>query len=318
MHVNLTTFNVLSNSLADSRFFKVSDTSVLSLDQRMPKILRELQACFERDDIICLQEVDVTLSATGLHQAFIANGYYPLTAHYSTMAGRDYFGNIITFPIKKYNLITYGQIKIGDHLLIPKLYTNPITPQPFPDGRPRIIDHDVYHEAAKRDTALLYAIFEDKLTEKRFVVHTFHMPPAFWWPAVMTLHTETLLRKIKELSNNIPHILLGDFNVIPDSPVYKLFTEGVISDPGYLPSPEWNVDTIPTLTDVRALSGFPSLPTNCARNASGAVFEGAIDHIFCSPEFSDHKMYYTPPSGEMPNNIEGSDHVPVSCTLTIN
>ena len=318
MSLRLTTYNVLANSMSDARFFKVSDPSVLSLAHRMPKILRELQPCFDREDIICLQEVDVTLAASGLHQAFIANGYYPLTAHYSTMPGRDYFGNIIAFPIKKYNLLTYGQCKIGDHLFIPKDYTNPIAPQPFADGKPRSVTCDVYQEAAKRDTALLHATFEDKSSGKKFVVNTYHMPCAFWWPSVMTLHVEALLRKVKEFSNGLPYILLGDFNLLPHTPLYQFITEGTITDPEHIPSPEWKHAPVSSLADLRTLSGFPFLSTNCARNANDSIFEGALDHVFCSPDFSDHAISYTAPTGEMPNETDGSDHVPVSCTLTLN
>lgn len=322
MQIHLTTYNVLANSMADTRFFKVADASVLSLDKRMPKILNELQECFDRDDIICLQEVDVTLAAAGLHQAFLRNGYYPLTAHYSTTPGRDYFGNLIAFPMKKYNLVTYGQCKIGDHILIPKPYSNPIAPQVFNDGKPRsTVSGDVYQEAAKRDTALLYATFEDKSSRKRFVVNTYHMPCAFWWPSVMTLHAEALLRKVKEYSNDLPYILIGDFNTQPNTPVYKLLTEGVINDPGFIPSPEWEINATVSglcLTDIRSITGFPFHNTTSARNPNDSIFEAALDHIFCSPGFSNHEISYSPPSGEMPNEKSGSDHVPVSCKLTLN
>lgn len=314
--INITTYNVLAQSMSSTKFIK-TDPVFLELSVRMPKILRELQACFDRRDIICLQEVDVTLAGAGLHQAFIANGYYPLTAHYSTMQGRDYFGNVIAFPIEKYNLIGYGQCKIGDHILVPEQYSNPIAPQPFNDGKPRTVTCDVYQEAAKRDTALLYASFEDKLSNKKFLVHTYHMPCAFWWPSVMTLHAEALLRKVKEVSNGLPYVLAGDFNTCPNTPVYKLITEGTINDKEFIPSSEWKHASVSPLADIRTLCGVPFLSTTCARNPSDSVFDEAIDHIFCSPDFSNHSMFYTPPSGEMPNSDYGSDHVPVSCTLTL-
>lgn len=144
------------------------------------------------------------------------------------------------------------------------------------------------------------------------------MPCAFWWPAVMTLHAEALLQKVHEFSKGLPYILLGDFNIIPHTPLYNFLTQGLITDPQFLPSPEWHFDNICSLADIRTLSGFPFLPTNCARNPSGSLFEEAIDHIFFSPHFSDHKISYAPPSGEMPNETTGSDHVLVSCQLTLN
>lgn len=286
----------------------------------MPKILKELQPCFDEEHIICLQEVDITMMERGLYRAFITNGYYPLTAHYSTMAGRDYFGNLIAFPMKKYNLISHDQYKIGDHIMIPRGYTNPIAPLPFDDGKARTVIGDVYQEAAKRDSALLCATFEDKVSRKKFMVYTYHMPCAFWWPAVMVLHAEALLRAIAIDSNSLPHVLLGDFNIQSETPVYKLLTEGVLEDPSYFPSPEWKIDIdfACPLNDVRVLAKCPLVPTTCARSPNGSVFEAAIDHIFCSSEFSNHKMAHLPPNGIMPNEERGSDHVAVHCALSLN
>lgn len=317
MQLNLTTYNVLANSMADKRFFTVDDESVLNLEQRMPKILKELGECFAREDVLCLQEVDIALAAAGLHQAFIENNYYALSAHYSTMPGRDYFGNIIAFPTKKYKLVTFGHVKIGDHLTIPKDYSNPITPHPFADGNPRTVNCDVYQEAAKRDSVLLYAILEDKKSAKRFVVNTYHMPCAFWWPAVMTLHAEALLRKVKELSGGLPYILAGDFNIMPHTTLYKFITMGIIIEKEYFPSSEWKYENICPLKDIRTLSHCPFYSTNFARNANNCVFEGALDHIFCSPGFSNHLMWYEPALREMPNEKDGSDHVPVHCQVTL-
>lgn len=100
-------------------------------------------------------------------------------------------------------------------------------------------------------------------------------------------------------------------------PAYDFITKGIINDPEYIPSPGWKPETIYHSDDITTLSEFPFLPTTCVRNPNDCLFEDAIDHIFCSPEFRDHKIFYTPPSGEMPNETTGSYHVPVSCSVTL-
>ena len=76
MHT-FTTYNVLANSMATQQFFKARN-DVLSLKHRMPLILREIKNMMKRMDVIALQEVDIKVASSGLHQAFMANGYYPL------------------------------------------------------------------------------------------------------------------------------------------------------------------------------------------------------------------------------------------------
>ena len=96
--VSFSTYNVLANSMATAIFFKVDNVSHLTLPSRMPNLLREVTGMMLLSHIIALQEVDIKVASSGLHQAFISGNYYPLTAHYSTMDGRDFFGNIIAFP----------------------------------------------------------------------------------------------------------------------------------------------------------------------------------------------------------------------------
>jgi hypothetical protein len=108
----------------------------------MPKILSNLDDMILNENIIALQEVDITLAAAGLHQKFIENNYYPLTAHYSSMEGRDYYGNIIAFPTQKYRLVTYGQTKIGNLIDVPENRQDSSPPL-----NNRKVEHDVYTKA---------------------------------------------------------------------------------------------------------------------------------------------------------------------------
>jgi mRNA deadenylase 3'-5' endonuclease subunit Ccr4 len=309
--INCSTYNVLANSMATKDFFQVEKDEYLELSNRMPKILNSIDEMITNDSIIALQEVDIKLAASGLHQKFIDNNYYPLTAHYSTMESRDYFGNVIAFPTKLYKLITYGQVKIGSLISAPENRTEAFLPL-----FNRKVDHDVYTEAMKRDTCLLYVVLEDKNTNKRFVVSTYHMPCTFWWPGVMTLHVDTLLKQIDILKQDLPCILLGDFNAKQYTPVYNYITQ-CIMDESYYPLPNWEKSDNLQLTDARIAVNYPLIPTTKCKNKNGDLFCEILDYIFVSKEFEVTKFDQKQTNEIMPNLKEGSDHLPIHARLLL-
>lgn len=70
-----------------------------------------------------------------------------------------------------------------------------------------------------------------------FVISNYHMPCAFYAPMVMNIHAEMAARRCQDLAKGRPHILAGDFNLMPDSPHYKLLTTGKL---------DWNDSTFPS------------------------------------------------------------------------
>src|SRR3989338_7040924 len=299
MHT-FTTYNVLANSMATQQFFKARN-DVLSLKHRMPLILREIKNMMKRMDVIALQEVDIKVASSGLHQAFMANGYYPLTAHYSTMEGRDFFGNIIAFPIEKYNLENYGQVKVGQFIVpsgdqstwsIPKTGTNTL-----------------YQEAKCRDSCLLFAILSYKETpSEKFAVFTYHMPCAFWWPPVMTLHADAIMSLIERHREGLPYILLGDFNTKPNTPIHTFLKTGTITDPTYLPYVGWKSEheheRERELNMIDNGELYDRASTQC-RNGKGELFRDNIDYIFSSTEWKLLEFKQENPTEDMPNDTHG-------------
>jgi mRNA deadenylase 3'-5' endonuclease subunit Ccr4 len=59
-------------------------------------------------------------------------------------------------------------------------------------------------------------------------VHTYHMPCAFTTPQLMTIHSCLFLQHVQKLSGSQPYVICVDFNAVPDSAQYQLYTEGVI------------------------------------------------------------------------------------------
>jgi hypothetical protein len=107
----------------------------------------------------------------------------------------------------------------------------------------------------RKDKCLFYAVLEDKVTNVKFVVHTYHMPCAFWWPGVMTLHLQALFREIKRVSDDLPYILFGDFNSKQDSELHNYITNGAL-DESYYPLPNFEKKDLPILIDSRTACNF--------------------------------------------------------------
>ena len=337
--IRCSTYNVLANSMASPEFFDVPDANVLKLESRMPLLLRSLEKLTDRREIILLQEVDIKLAGNGLHQFFSQNNYYPLTAHYSTKPNSDSFGNWIVFPRDLYDLVSYGQERIGlsiptptdEHCLIesaqPVYKCRPVMETGAYKSQSPKSNNNVYVESQRRDSTLLYCVLRTK-SQHEFCVFNYHMPCAYWWPAVMTLHADTLLTRVRKLSHGLPFILAGDFNTIPNTPIYNYLTrlqlvghDGQL-DPSYYPSHHWkpNPDNMAVL-DTRVQCGHFFIPTTQCRNRNGIWFRETIDYIFCGN--GEHNTWTVKefdqdqPNDDMPNTNQGSDHLPISCLLDL-
>jgi endonuclease/exonuclease/phosphatase family metal-dependent hydrolase len=104
-----------------------------------------------------------------------------------------------------------------------------------------------------------------------------------------------LLKKIEEISGNIPSVVTGDFNVKPDSEVYKLLTEKI--NPHHL-------------IDSQQLSEHGHYGSNVTYNAFGNFIEegNKIDYIFVK---NNVKVLQHGIIGETFNGNYPSDHMPV-------
>jgi 2',5'-phosphodiesterase len=190
-----------------------------------------------------------------------------------------------------------------------------------------------------------------------FLISNYHMPCAFYAPPVMNIHSEMVARRVQTLAadvynslhedtkndviNTIPYILAGDFNIMPDSPHYKLLTTGSLdkTDPTYPPAKfgvEWTVEA-EAMDSAYAEFGEEPKFTNYAHiQDQENPFIGTLDYIFLSRKAKTTRIIDEKVAGEwwkvigvtklpsvaesggpFPNAVEPSDHLLISADLEL-
>jgi len=143
------------------------------------------------------------------------------------------------------------------------------------------------------------------------------MPCAFTNPNLMNIQAAGLIRSVQRESKDVPYILAGDFNSIPDSSVYNLITG--IRLPFFPSSATYS--KVPTfrLTDgifsaYKVVNGKEPAYTNYSHTKISATpFQNTIDYIF-SRGFTTVSVLTVRedmPTSTFPNAEEPSDHLPV-------
>lgn len=162
-----------------------------------------------------------------------------------------------------------------------------------------------------------------------FLVATYHMPCAFMAPNIMLAHTVRLFQWLQH--QDIPYVLLTDFNQMPDSDNVRMLLgtippkadATVFKIPGQGRDCQWR----PVLRQIPAVDVcMPSIEcTTWARPREGnEEFVATLDYIFYSR--GDWKDIVTDvdltrdeidaPGFTMPNASQGSDHAMVVSTAT--
>lgn len=163
-----------------------------------------------------------------------------------------------------------------------------------------------------------------------FWLGNYHMPCAFRTPAVMNIHADLVGCRIQKLAKeedeNIPFILAGDFNILPDSPHYQLLRTGELDekDETY-PDEKHSVMWKPSLKGMRSayvdMTGEEPEYTNAAHNGAlnNDSFIGTLDYIFLSDEWKVKEILETPKreslEGVYPDDEQPSDHLMIAATL---
>lgn len=196
-----------------------------------------------------------------------------------------------------------------------------------------------------------------------FLISNYHMPCAFFAPPVMNIHAEMVARRVQTLASNlydnlhedketpdgqqgeittIPYILAGDFNVMPDSPHYKLLTTGCLDKLDQtFPPPKFGVDWAvqsEAMDSAYAAIGKEPEFTNYAHIQDNVdPFIGTLDYIFlsrkettstCSSDGIDAGEWWkvngvmklptlAESGGPFPNAVEPSDHLLISADLEL-
>lgn len=211
---------------------------------------------------------------------------------------------------------------------------------------------DPWEISEKRFNVLLTVVLRFR-TGDTFSVSNYHMPCAFWAPAVMNIHAEMAAKRVQDLAADsregtgdtassegtkmIPYIFAGDFNILPDSPQYKLLTTGTLdkADPTYPPPKhgvEWKIQSVPMDSAYALISSDGSEPefTNYAHIKDDPdPFIGTLDYIFLSKkeqtfsgdEWKVHGVEKLPgkedSGGPFPNEKEPSDHFLIAADLEL-
>jgi len=188
----------------------------------------------------------------------------------------------------------------------------------------------------KRYNTILFVRLRDKTNTdnsnsnaKPFCVANYHMPCTWYAPKVMTLHSEMIFRRSQDLAGSDPLVLAGDFNIIPDTPTYKMLTQGTLSkdDTVNYPDPKHGMEWTPTHTKMDSAyavaNGQEPNFTNYAKPRDDPVFIETLDYIFLSSNH-DWRVHSVKPlphrddvKGPLPNADEPSDHIMISAILEL-
>ena len=141
--------------------------------------------------------------------------------------------------------------------------------------------------------------------------------------------------------NTIPYILAGDFNIMPESPHYKLLTTGSLdkSDPTYPPAKfgvEWTIEAEAMDSAYAEIGEEPEFTNYAHIQDQENPFIGTLDYIFLSRKSKTTRIIDEKVAGEwwkvngvtklpsvaesggpFPNAVEPSDHLLISADLEL-
>jgi endonuclease/exonuclease/phosphatase family metal-dependent hydrolase len=186
---------------------------------------------------------------------------------------------------------------------------------------------DDWAYARGRFNSLVFARLRDTRTGGSFCVATYHMPCAYWAPAVMTIHCALAAQRTAALAAGVPFVLAGDFNVKPGDPQYALLTTGSLPADAGASAPAapawepWRAEVAPPLRSAYAEAhGAEPAFTNCAGVRDEPLFVETLDYIFVSAGVQVLDADALPASKDgateaYPTAQEPSDHVLLAATM---
>ena len=134
---------------------------------------------------------------------------------------------------------------------------------------------------------------------------------------------------IQRVAGQDPYVFCGDFNIKPESNMYRLLTNGTIED-DCIDVPrkdeddlsEWEFKVKPLRSAYMVKRGMEPSFTNYAQTKFDAQpFIDCLDYIFLSDEWVVNAVQDTPAwedvNGPLPTLTEPSDHILISADLDI-
>ncbi len=246
--VKITSYNVLSSFLSAANYFKNCKPEFLEPNYRLNELFKKLDIETDQDAVICLQEIS-TPWAGKLHSYFSEKGYYLVTGLYGNK-WNGYMGVGIAIPSEKYEIEEVNITRISDTKKMPRKekptgYVVAITAfftkllatitgfflyfatlarlYKAPETKTDLWDNALY-----RSNQLVCVRLRDRKSDKVFCVGNYHMPCMFKLPSVMMVHCALSAQHLQRFACQHPYVYAGDFNIKPDSTMYRLMTEGKV------------------------------------------------------------------------------------------
>jgi 2',5'-phosphodiesterase len=198
---------------------------------------QKLDSEVEAKSVICLQEVSQNWNGS-LHSYFSTKGYHLITAPYGNKFD-GYMGVSIAVPLTEYDISNVDITRIADTKRLPR--------QPRATGFNKAVETfqkiirsvgrilgtykdvpELWDSVTHRHNQMISLRLKSRQTDKSFVVGTYHMPCMFKIPSVMMVHCALSAQHLERFAGSDPYVLAGDFNIKPDSNMYRLMTEGTV------------------------------------------------------------------------------------------
>eukprot|EP01134_Creolimax_fragrantissima_P001361 CFRG1361T1 len=335
----VTSYNILSSHLCEPSHFRTCDPEHLDYRNRQQIILKKLTPEIEKKSIICLQEVSRTF-AGALHVHFAKHNYHFVTGLYGKRFN-DYMGVGIAWSTDTYETVDVEVSKLSDSIKWGKepapglLYESyktlvNLATWPFKAITPAsywYLPDDPWKIAKSRENILVFVRLRSKVDGKTFCIANYHMPCVFWCPPVMMIHSALAARRTKTLAKEDPYILAGDFNFLPESPMYTMMTTGVIdksdsTSPTVKPwIPYYPAVESPMTSAYAKVDGHEPDFTNYAQIKDQEPFIETLDYIFYSDGFEAESVKPLPKrsevNGPLPIENEPSDHIMIAAEMTL-
>lgn len=354
LNVRVATYNVLSSHLSGVDHYSTLNPDHLCPKNRLPVVLQKIDQEIEQSSIICLQEISHDWAGS-FHTHFANRGYHLVTGLYGKKFN-GYMGVGIAFKTSSFDVLDVDISRLSDNREggWPRKPREPkrnavvrfakdfygfaaTTTKSFLGlvglyEAPRWPPQDAWSMAENRFNQLVTVKLQDKATKKSFAIGNYHMPCAFFKPAVMTIHTDLAARHVQKLARKeeeegTPYVLAGDWNIKPDGSSYRLLTTGKMDegDPEW-PESKYGMEWSPTCEGMRSAyaeaGGEPDF-TNYARIKEDDPFIDTLDYIFLSEEWKVKGVKELPhrdgSGGPFPNLDKGepSDHILIAADLEL-
>ena len=245
--INITSYNVLCSHLADPKQFSGCKPEFLDAQYRLNELFKKLDEEVSNRAIICLQEISIPWSGK-LHKYFVDHNYYLVTAQYGNKYN-GYMGVGIAIPLDAYSIQEINIQKIGDTKSIPK---RAVPPWSFIRACfhvvksfvaflissfwklliflklyvPPPMKYELWDSVTYRANQMICVRLKQRGSGIIFAVGNYHMPCMFDLPPFMMAHCALSAQYLHKFAAGDPYIYAGDFNIKPDSTMYRLLTEG--------------------------------------------------------------------------------------------